>query len=140
MAIKIHPSDKYFSLCIRERNENKCEYCGKDYSEGRGLQCAHYESRGNYALRYDPINAFALCYFCHQQLDGSPIRFTEFYLEKRGQTSLDVLTELSRDLMRGKENRRNKAEIASYYKEVYSQMLMIRSTGVTGWINFVGWN
>ena len=140
MAIKIHPSDKYFSLCIRERNENKCEYCGKDYSEGRGLQCAHYESRGNYALRYDPINAFALCYFHHQQLDGSPIRFTEFYLEKRGQTSLDVLTELSRDLMRGKENRRNKAEIAEHYREEYESMLLKRSYGLTGWLEFVGWN
>jgi len=34
----------------------------------------------------------------------------------------------------------NKIEIAQYYKEIYSQMLMIRSTGITGWLDFVGFN
>ena len=138
--IKILPADKYFSLCIRERSDNICEHCGKDYQDQRGLQCAHYESRGNYSTRFEPINAFALCYYCHQQLDGSPIRFTEFYIQKRGQVALDVLTELTRDLMRGKENRSSKEEIAEYYREVYESMLLQRSYGITGWLEFTGFN
>ena len=139
MAIKIHSSDKWFSLCIRERADNICEKCGKDYKGNRGLQNAHFESRGNYALRYDPINCFSLCYFCHQQLDGSPIRFTEFYIQKRGQTAYDVLVEKSHDIMLGKSNRRNKDEIAEYYHDVYLSMLLKRSMGITGWLEFVGY-
>ena len=139
MKIKILPADKYFSLCARERADNTCERCGKVYPEGRGLQACHFESRGNWAVRFEPLNIFCCCYGCHQQLDGSPITFTEFYIEKRGQVAYDVLVEKTRDLMLGKENRRHKAEIAEWYKEVYSQMLMQRSMGVTGWLEFVGY-
>ena len=139
MAIKILPADKYFSLCIRERAENKCEYCGKDYSEGHGLQCCHFETRGNWAVRFDPINAFSLCYGHHQMLDGSPIKFIEFYIKKRGQVMYDVLVEKTRNLMLGKENRRNKAEIATHYREEYESMLLKRSFGVTGWLDFTGY-
>ena len=77
---------------------------------------------------------------CHSYLDSRKVNFKEFFIEKRGILTYDVVVEKSHDIMLGKENRRNKTEIASYYKEVYSQMLMIRSTGVTGWLEFVGWN
>ena len=135
--IKIIPADKYFSLCVRERADNKCEFDGVEYSQG--LQCCHFETRGNWSVRFDPLNAFALCYAHHTLLDGSPIRFTEFYLEKRGQLAYDVLVEKSRDTMLGKQNRREKDQIAQWYKEVYSQMLMRRSLGETGWLEFVGY-
>ena len=139
MAIKIIQADKYFSLCARERADNTCERCGKVYPEGHGLQACHFESRGNWSVRFEPLNIFCCCYGCHQLLDGSPIRFTEFYIENRGQMKLDVLTELTRDLMRGKENRRNKAEIAEHYREEYESMLLKRSYGLTGWLEFVGY-
>ena len=140
MKIKIWPADTWFSRCIRERAENTCEKCGKVYPEGRGVECAHYQGRGAWETRFLPLNCFSLCMGCHAYLDGHKVQFEEFFIEKRGQVAYDVLVEKSHDIMLGKENRRNKAEIASYYKEVYSQMLMIRSTGVTGWLNFVGWN
>ena len=135
-GIKITPADKYVSLCVRERSENTCERCGGT----GGLQCCHYQGRGAWSTRFEPINLFCLCTGCHSYLDGRKIEFHEFYLEKRGQTSLDVLTELSRDLMRGKENRRNKTEIAEHYREEYESMLLKRSYGVAGWLNFTGWN
>jgi hypothetical protein len=123
-----------------ERADNTCEYCGKVYTKGHGLHAAHFESRGNWATRFEPLNIFALCYFHHQQLDGSPIKFREFYILKRGIEKLEILTELSRDLMRGKENRKQKKEIAEYYHDVYLEMLLKRSYGMTGWLDFVGFN
>jgi hypothetical protein len=137
--IKITPADKYFSLCIRERSDNTCERCGKVYSEGRGLQCCHYESRRNYSTRFEPLNAFALCYACHCLLDGSPIKFTQFYIDKRSQVMLDILIELSRDITRGKENKHQIKDIADYYREEYETMLCRRSYGMTGWMEFTGY-
>jgi hypothetical protein len=140
MAIKILPADKWFSLCVRERADNTCERCGKVYQVTRGLQCCHYESRRNYSIRFEPLNAFACCYGCHNLLDGSPLQFTQFYVAKRGQDSLDILTELSRDSTRGRENKRNLSEIEEYYHDVYLEMLLKRSYGITGFLPFVGYN
>jgi uncharacterized CHY-type Zn-finger protein len=138
--IKILPADKYFSLCVRERSDNTCERCGKVYSGGHGLQCCHYESRRNYSVRFDPLNAFSLCYGCHNLLDGSPLQFTKFYVDKRGQDKMEILVELSCDIMRGKENKHNLKEIETHYREEYESMLLKRSYGLTGYLPFVGWN
>ncbi len=138
--IKILPADKYFSLCIRERSDNTCERCGTVYQGRPGLQCCHYESRRNYSLRFDPINAFSLDFGCHQLLDGSPIQFTKFYIEKRGQLALDVLVELSCNINRGKEIKHSLKEIETHYREEYESMLLKRSYGLTGWLDFIGYN
>ena len=138
--IKILPADKWFSLCIRERSENICERCLTPYEGRPGLQCCHYETRGNWSTRFEPLNAFSLCYGCHTLLDGSPIRFTEFYILKLGNSKLEILTELSRDIMRGKENRRNEKDIAEYYHDTYLGMLLKRADGLVGRLNFQGYN
>jgi hypothetical protein len=138
--IKILPADKYFSLCVRERADNTCERCGKVYQDRPGLQNCHFEGRRNYSVRFEPLNCFALCYGCHQLMDGSRIGFTKFYIEKRGQEKLDILTELSNDINRGKENKHNLKEIETHYREEYESMLLKRSYGMTGWLDFVGFN
>jgi len=44
--MKITPADKYFSLCIRERSDWTCEYCGNGYRhKPQGLHCSHLFSR-----------------------------------------------------------------------------------------------
>jgi hypothetical protein len=140
MSIRILQADKWFSLCIRERSDNVCERCGTDYKSRQGLQCCHYETRGNWSTRFEPLNAFSFCYGCHVLLDGSPIRFTEFYIEKLGQSKLDILTELTRDIMRGKDNRRNEKDISEYYHDTYLGMLIKRADGLIGRLNFQGYN
>ena len=132
-------SDTWFSRCVREGKNNTCERCGKQYSEGRGLQCAHYEGRGNYATRFEPINCFALCYGCHVWLDSHRADAEEFYLSKKGRVSLDVLIEKSRDLMLGKQNRREVKEIAAHYKAEYERIMKLRSEGETRRIEVVGY-
>ena len=135
MKIKIIPADKYVSLCVRERNENKCERCGKEGS----MQCCHYQGRGAWETRFLPENLFCLCMGCHSYLDGHKINFKEFYIEKRGQATYDMLVEKSHNIALGKENRRNKAEIATHYREEYESMLLKRSYGLTGWLDFTGY-
>ena len=76
---------------------------------------------------------------CHSYLDGHKINFKEFYIEKRGQTTYDMLVEKSHNIALGKDNRRNKAEIATHYREEYESMLLKRSYGLTGWLDFTGY-
>lgn len=54
-------ADTLFSKWIRER-DGKCIRCQR--KDGI-LQCSHFWSRGNSAVRYLPENCDALCYPCH---------------------------------------------------------------------------
>jgi len=134
-GIKIWPADKWVSLCVRERAENVCERCGGT----GGLSCAHYQGRGAWETRFLPENLWSLCMGCHSYLDSRKVNFKEFFIEKRGILTYDVVVEKSHDIMLGKENRRNKAEIAEHYREEYESMLLKRSYGVTGWLEFTGY-
>ena len=62
MKISLTKADQLFSLLVRERAGNRCERCGR--SEGK-LDCSHHWSRRLKQLRWDPLNACALCYICH---------------------------------------------------------------------------
>ena len=61
--------DKYFSLLIRERAENRCENCNSDYIP----QCSHHIGRSK-SLRYKwaPENACCHCRGCHAGLTYNP--------------------------------------------------------------------
>lgn len=59
-------ADKEFSAYIRNRDEWRCRYCGKDFSQNRSqLHNSHFWSRANSGTRYDPLNCIAACYACH---------------------------------------------------------------------------
>ena len=144
---KLDP-DYFFSLCVRERAEWTCQCCGKKYEPwtgingqpaNPGLHCSHYIGRANYATRFDPLNVFAHCYYCHSKFEGNPHVFREWVLEKLGQTKYDILIEKSQNLMLGKQARQEKQQIAVYYVSVFAQMQYRRSTGVIGHLMFEGY-
>ena len=140
-GLKITEADKWFSRCVRERNEWICEGCGKKYPElDRGIHCSHYFSRGNWAVRLEPLNAFAHCFACHQRLGSNPHLFVEWTQSILGK-KYDVLVELSQDIVRAKTYRATKGlgEIAKHYEKEYMRILELRASGVTGRIEFVGW-
>ena len=56
-------ADALFSKWIRRRDK-WCQMCNKT----ENLQCSHVIGRLNHRLRYDPMNAIALCYRCHLQI------------------------------------------------------------------------
>ena len=60
--IKRDLADKLFSDFIRKR-DGKCVRCGK----GGTLQCSHYWGRRMESVRFDPLNAEALCFTCHER-------------------------------------------------------------------------
>ena len=140
-GIKITPADKWFSLCIRERNGWTCERCGMQYhTPTSGLQCAHIFGRANKSVRLEPLNAFALCSGCHSYFTANPMNFSVFVKNKLCE-KYDILNEVSRDIMRGKEYVRaiKSGDAAKHYKKENERMLELRSQGNTGRIEFVGY-
>ena len=91
--IKVDRADTQFSLYIRTRDKWTCQKCGRYFPEGmrRGLDCAHYYSRGREATRYDEFNTLSFCTGCHSYLDGNPEEFHAFMLHRLGQAELDKL-------------------------------------------------
>ena len=68
-------ADIVFSLYIRARDGNVCQWCGTT----KKLQCAHIVPRTIKLLRWDERNAIALCLRCHlYKAHKDPILFHEF--------------------------------------------------------------
>lgn len=138
--IKITPADSWFSKCVRERAEWKCERCGNQPNK-QGLHCSHYHGRGQWGVRFEPLNAFANCMGCHLYFEARPHEFSEWVRNKIGNDNYELLNELRNDINRGKEYRRTKGkgEISKHYKDQFEIMQWARESGVTGRIEFVGW-
>ena len=138
-GIKRTPADAAFSDCVRERANWTCERCGSCFPEGRrgGLDCSHHHSRGNWSIRFDPLNAEALCYGCHSHEGGTQQR-REQVLSSGEQ---DILFEKMRDTPLGREYRKTKGKgaIAKHYRDELKRMQELRAEGETGRIDFVGY-
>ncbi len=80
MKVRRDPLDDLFSKLVRERANWCCEKCGKYHPEGtrRSLHCSHFFSRRKRSTRWDPRNAAAHCFKCHQELGENPIEFTKW--------------------------------------------------------------
>ena len=70
--------DDLFSRLIREKGY--CEWCG---ARNRKVDCSHVVPRGNQTLRYNPINAIALCHVCHRfRWHADPLGSLEWFNSK----------------------------------------------------------
>jgi hypothetical protein len=75
---KRNNNDILFSKFIRTRDGWKCQYrfkCygGVDYrSNPQGLHCSHFQKRGKWTTRYDPLNCDAACAACHNFVENDP--------------------------------------------------------------------
>jgi len=139
--MKIIPADVQFGRCVKERVGWTCERCGKVFNlpDTQGLHCSHFVGRGNYATRFEPLNAFAHCCACHFYFEGNPHIFTAWVKDRLGIDLYEQLLEISNDVMRGKEARHNLKEIAAHYKGEYERMLSVRAEGVQGRLEFTGY-
>lgn len=64
-------ADKLFSL--KTRSIGYCELAGKDTIRcGGNLQCAHIETRGAHAIRWNDMNALCLCAGHHVYYTNNP--------------------------------------------------------------------
>ncbi|NIT58410.1 MAG: hypothetical protein GWN00_19940 [Aliifodinibius sp.] len=137
-GIKRTPADVAFSQCIRERADWTCERCGaKHPKNSQGLHCSHHHSRGKWGIRFDPLNAEALCYGCHSLEGGTEQRRRDVLTD----AEQDILFEKMNDTGLGKDARKTKGkgDIAKHYRNEFKRMSELRSKGVLGRIEFVGY-
>lgn len=139
----LNQADHWFALCIKERANWTCEYCGKVYPRGsnKSLNCCHYQGRGAWATRYEPQNCFCFCYSHHAYLDSRKGTFERFFKEKRGVDVYDLVLEKSDNIDLAKEIHRTKGkgEIADYFQGIYEAMLKAREEGAMHRFEFAGW-
>lgn len=134
--IKICAADMWFSKCVREAADWQCQRCSKQYSENtRGLECAHYMTRGKWATRHDPLNVAALCTGCHFYIDSHPYEKIAWFEQYLGQKICEIIREKSEDTKHGLK--KLKKEISSHYRKEYQELLKKRSLGATGKLEFV---
>jgi hypothetical protein len=138
-VIKIFPADKYFSLCVRERAEWKCERCGTQYSNPTmALHCAHFHSRGHWSTRFDPANALAQCWGCHIYTGNHREEHIKLHKSIIGELEFDrIWFDHSRPATKIKSR---KAEIARNFRLEFERMQKLRDQGFTGRLEFEAWD
>jgi len=133
--VKIKACDMWFSKCIRERANWKCEVCGKKYLQGTmGLHCSHFYSRRHRSTRWHGDNAAAMCFGCHQRMGGEPIRFAEWVREHLGDGLYGLLKEKHNEIV--KIPKSEEKEISKHYRAEYALMQQARLEGQTGRLEF----
>lgn len=140
--MKIYPADKWFSRCVRERSDWTCERCHTRYTPPtQALHCSHYIGRGNWAVRFDPLNAMALCHGCHQLMGSARGAHDRLYNNVFGSFAAEIVEEKSQDVSLMKFYRRTKGvgDIVQHYKDEYERMMDLRAEGVTGRLEFAAW-
>lgn len=94
--VKIDKADKLFSLWIRTRDNWTCQRCFKKYTPPTSaLHCSHFKGRSKEATRFEPLNADALCYGCHQYFTSQPDEHYNWQIHKKGKEVIDKLTLMS---------------------------------------------
>lgn len=122
MGIKRTPADIAFSKCIRELANWSCSKCGKNHEHNKGaLDCSHHHGRGNWSIRFDPMNAESLCYGCHSHYGGTEERRNEVLTK----TEQELLFEKKRDTELAKQYRKTKGKgtIAKHYREQHKLII-----------------
>lgn len=138
--IKRSPADDAFSKAIRAAADYTCECCGKKYDQSSmGLHCSHFFGRRAYSVRFDPKNAWAHCYGCHQRLGSNPYDFTKWVESKIGCGMLQILRERREDGNAAKLIRKNLKDVAKHYREELKRIQSLRDEGVGGKIDVQGW-
>jgi 5-methylcytosine-specific restriction endonuclease McrA len=96
MAMKLSPKekrkrDRIFSQHILGRDKRICRFCGR--SEGKH-DTAHLIPRNFLPLRWNDLNAIALCYKCHMQWHNNPLWAVKQLEKIYGKEACDLLLEL----------------------------------------------
>jgi hypothetical protein len=137
MALKITAADRWFSLCVRERADWRCEVCGKHYERGsQGLHCSHFWSRRHQSVRHDPDNAAAHCFGCHQRLGGDPLDFAAWVEGHLGSERREALDLRARQPLKIK---RHLHDIARHYQAEHARLTGLRAAGNRGDLHVISW-
>jgi hypothetical protein len=129
-GIKITAADKWFSLCVRCRDNWTDQWKGTRfpaYVEGgdnralQGLHDAHCFSRGSHMTRFELDNSCALSYGSHSYLDSHPEEKKKFFLKRLGQERYDELERLSKIPYKG--FKKDQKMLSAKFRALFRQML-----------------
>jgi len=139
VRLKRDKIDKLFSLMVRERDNWTCQRCGTHYPEGsrQGIHCSHIFSRRHRSTRWDPLNAVAHCFSCHQYLGGNPIIFYNWARDYLGDEVIEMLEKKHRVIV--KLTKTDKNDMYAFMRCEYNRMLDDRANGEQGRLNFLGY-
>jgi len=145
MGIKTTQADKWFSLCIRERANWTCEYAGTIFTPPtNGLHCSHYKTRGNWSVRFEPLNAFAHSYGSHAYMEANKEDIFKPWIKEKLGDDYNILLELAqcsdraREYRKANKGRGKKNALITHYKTEHERMQELRNDGHQGRIEFVG--
>jgi len=137
--MKRKPADTAFSNCVREAYDYTCVRCGKKYDRGSmGLHCSHIFSRRHRTIRWDKLNAKALCFSCHQWFGGNPIESGDWVRRWLGADRVELLIEKREQ--RFKVPKSDEKLISKHYKAETKKVMAKRDAGEQGYIDFVSWS
>lgn len=122
MKIRIDKRDTIFSKLIRLRAGWNCESCRKYFPFGHGLQCSHFFSRRHQSTRYDPDNAAAHCFTCHQRLGENPVEFAVWIRKYLGDVRYEELQIKHRQIVK-----RTKADAEALYQHLKEQFTALEA-------------
>lgn len=92
MKVKFDVADRLFALWIKYRDSWTCQRCGKQYApRSQGLDCSHFKSRKSENLRFEPLNADAICTGCHFFFSTHPNEHRDWQIATKGQEVVDKL-------------------------------------------------
>ena len=112
MAIKRCPADVAFSKAVRLSRGMRCENCGRNDGQ---IECCHIIGRREKTVRWDTLNAVALCHSCHRAFTENPLDFTAWLREHVGEAQLEILSEKRRGIFKATDAERKL--IAKHYRE-----------------------
>lgn len=119
--------DDVFSRLIRLRDGGTCQRCGAHESQKK-IDCSHFWSRRHQATRYDPDNACAHCFTCHQYLGENPVEFATWIENYLGFGRYQMLTEKHRQIV--KRTKREKEELYAHLKSELRKLELAHANGV----------
>lgn len=126
MHIKIDKNDKLFSQLIRDRDGNKCVFCGRSEDQGYRMTCSHFWGRGHKSTRFDPLNCDTLCFQCHMKHEGNKQGFyREWKMNQLGEEGYEELTERNRKFAKYGEYEKElvKKHLKEHGLERYEELL-----------------
>lgn len=126
------PEDKWFSRCIRHRDNWTCRNCFVDCIADQGrLQCCHIYGRANKSTRWHPDNCVALCRECHARFTAEPIEWFEFCHGLLGHEHMAMLRIRKNKVL--KTTAQLRKEISDHYRLEYRRMIDQRSFDLRPW-------
>jgi hypothetical protein len=88
--------DKIFSIWIRSKDADHtgqvdCYTCGVSKSWKYETDAGHFQSRGKYATRWEPLNVKPQCKRCNGFRGGEQYRFAQNLDKEYGEGTADVV-------------------------------------------------